>query len=250
MTTGYSYDGSVPGTSSFIAQIATMAVVDQTDPNFVTILPQAITYAENRICRELDFLFSSVANASFKLTANSRNITIPSDIFVVPEQINVITPQNATSIDSGTRNPLLPVTREFIDATCSNPANVGVPKYFAPVGNSQGNLTFIVGPFPDAAYPLEIIGTIRPDSMSQTNLTTFISIHLPDLLSAATMIYVSGYQRNFGATAANDPQMPVSWETIYMTAMKGAAGEEFRKKFQASAWSSKTPSPLASPTRG
>jgi len=64
------------------------------------------------------------------------------------------------------------------------------------------------------------------------------------------MIYVSGYQRNFGATAANDPQMPVSWETIYMTAMKGAAGEEFRKKFQASAWSSKTPSPLASPTRG
>jgi hypothetical protein len=243
MTTGLDYQG-------FVNQIATMAVVESDDPAFLTVLPQAITYAENRICRELDFLFTSVPNASFSLTAGSRNLTIAAGDFVVPEQINVITPLNAPSVDRGLRNPLMAVTREFLDATCSDPSAVGVPKYFSPVGNAGGNIAFVIGPYPDAAYKVEIIGTVRPDSLSATNTTTFISTYLPDLMIMAAMIYVSGYQRNFGATMANDPQMPISYETQYKELLAGAAGEEFRKKFEAAAWSSKVPSPLASPTRG
>ena len=49
MTTGLSYSGIVPGTVSYVNQIATMAVVDPTNSDFLTILPQAITYAENRM---------------------------------------------------------------------------------------------------------------------------------------------------------------------------------------------------------
>jgi hypothetical protein len=243
MTTGLDYQG-------FVKQISTLAVVESDDPAFQTILPQAITYAENRICRELDFLFSSVPNTSFSLTANSRNLTIPAGAFVVTEQINVITPVNAGSVDTGVRNPLLPVTREFLDATCSDPNAVGLPKYFAPIGDRGGNVAFLVGPYPDAAYIVELIGTIRPDSLSATNQTTFISQYLPDLMIMAAMIFVSGYQRNFGATMANDPQMPISYETQYKELLASAAAEEFRKKFEAAAWSPKTPSPLASPTRG
>ena len=52
MTTGLSYDGSVSGTTSYVDQIATMAVVDAANTEFLTILPQAITYAENRIYRD------------------------------------------------------------------------------------------------------------------------------------------------------------------------------------------------------
>jgi len=243
MTTGLDYTG-------FVKQIATLAVVEPDDENFQVVLPQAITYAENRICRELDFLFTSVPNNAYSLTAGSRSLTIPASIFVVPEQINVITPANAASAENGVRVPLLAATREFIDALCGNSSLVGVPKYFAPVGNAGGNLSFVVGPFPDASYKVEIIGTIRPDSLSATNTKTFISTYLPDLMIMAAMIYVSGYQRNFGATQANDPQMPVSYETQYKSLLAAAAGEEFRKKFEAAAWSSKTPSPMASPTRG
>jgi hypothetical protein len=243
MTTGLDYTG-------FVKQIATLAVVAQDDPNFLTVLPQAITYAENRICRELDFLFTSVSNNSFSLTAKSRTLTIPAGTFVVTEQINVIAPVTAASPDTGIRVPLLAVTREFIDATCGDSNNIGVPKYFAPVGEAKGNVSYIVGPYPDSPYKLELIGTIRPDSLSATNTTTFISKYLPELMVMASMIYVSGYQRNFGATQANDPQMPISYETQYKELLAGAAGEEFRKKFEAAAWSSKVPSPLASPTRG
>ena len=54
MTTGLSYNGTVAGTMSYIQQMAEMAVVDQTDTNFLAILPAMITYAENRMYRDLD----------------------------------------------------------------------------------------------------------------------------------------------------------------------------------------------------
>jgi hypothetical protein len=243
MTAGLDYQG-------FVNQIATLAVVDADDPNFLTILPQAITYVENRLCRELNFLFTSIPNTAFSLTANSRNLTIPTGTFIVPEQINVIYPFNASVPGLGTRNPLLAVTREFLDATCSDPAVTGLPKYFAPIGDRAGNISFLFGPYPDAPYQVEIVGTIRPDSLSAINPTTFISTYLPDLMVMGAMIYVSGYQRNFGATQANDPQMPISYETQYQSLLMGAMTEESRRKFEAAAWSPKSHSPVTTPTRG
>jgi len=243
MTTGLDYAG-------FVKQIAVLAVVESEDENFQTVLPQAITYAENRICRELDFLFTSVANNSYSLTAQSRFLTLPAGAFVVPEQINVITPANATSAENGVRVPLMAVTREFLDAAYGDSSKVGTPKYFAPLGSASGNLSFAVGPFPDASYKVEVVGTIRPESLSEKNTKTFISTYLPDLMIMAAMVYISGYQRNFAGTSPNDQQMPVSYETQYKELLQAAAGEEFRKKFEAAAWSSKTPSPMASPTRG
>ena len=70
MTTGLTY-------SQYVTQIATMAVVAETDAAFVTILPQMITYAENRMYRDIDFMFTSTSlhGASFVLTAGSRNLS-------------------------------------------------------------------------------------------------------------------------------------------------------------------------------
>lgn len=246
MTTGLSYDGSVVNTNSYKGQIATMAVVAEDDPAFVSILPQMITYAENRIYRDVDFLFTSIATTSYGLTVGSRIITVPAGTFVVPEQINVITPYTVSSPDSGTRNPLLPTTKEFLDAVYNVASNTGLPKYFCPFDD----YTFLVGPYPDHNYSCEIIGTYRPSSMSLTNPTTFISLYLPDLFIMASMVYISAYQRNFSSSMGNDPQMPVTYETQYQALLKGALSEENRKKFEAAAWSSQSSSPFATPTRG
>lgn len=253
MTTGLSYDGTVSGTTSYISQIATMTVVDPADANFLTILPQMITYAENRIYRELDFLFSSVANTSYSISANSRTISVPESNFdgqggtlVVSEQINLITPAGTSNPDLGTRVPLLPTTKEFLDAVYGASGSKGQPKYFCPFDD----YTFLLGPYSDATYTVEIIGTIRPPSMSQTNKTTFISLNLPDLFLMASMIYVSAYQRNFSSAIGNDPQMPITYETQYQTLLKSALEEENRKKYEAAAWSSQSRSPSATPTRG
>ena len=64
----------------------------------------------------------------------------------------------------------------------------------------------------------------------------------------ASMIYVSAYQRNFGRMN-DDPQMAQSYESQYQALKAGAMVEESRKKFQAAAWSSMAPAPIASPTR-
>jgi len=246
MTTGLSYDGTVAGTTSYIDQIATMAVVEPTNTEFLIILPQMITYAENRMYRDLDFLFTSIATTAYSTTAGSRQIAVPAGTFVVPEQINIITPAGTSDPDLGTRVPLLPTTKEFLDACYGSgiAANRGLPKYWVPFDD----YTFLIGPYPDASYTCEIVGTYRPDSLSATNKTTFISLYLPDLFIMASMVYISAYQRNFGR-ANDDPQMAVTYESQYQALLKVADLEENRKKFEAAAWSSQEPSISATPTR-
>jgi hypothetical protein len=244
MTTGLTY-------STYKTQIATMAVVAEDDAAFTTILTQMITYAENRIYRDLDFLFTSASSTAYSITTGSRTITVnaatfPDGTLVVPEQINLITPSGTSNPNAGTRVPLLPTTKEFLDAVYGASQSTGQPKYWVPFDD----YTFLVGPYPDANYTVEIVGTYRPASLSTTNTTTFISLNLPDLMIMASMIYVSAYQRNFSSAMGNDPQMPVTYETQYQSLLKGALSEENRKKFEAAAWSSQSISTSATPTRG
>ncbi len=258
MTTGLSYDGSISGTTSYITQISTMAVVEPTNSDFLNILPQMITYAENRIYRDLDFVFTSVSNTSFTLPVGTRSITVPAGtnfaagapygggVLVVPEQINLLTPAGSTNPDNAIRVPLMPVTKEFLDAVFGASSSVSQPKYFAVFDD----YTFLVGPYSDATYTVEIVGTFRPVSMSSSNKTTFISLYLPDLFIMASMIYIAAYQRNFSSAAGNDPQMPVTYETQYQTLLRGAMSEENRKKFEAAGWTSQSASATATPSRG
>ena len=238
MTTGLTY-------SQYKTLIATLAVVDEADTAFNTILPQMITYAENRICRDLDFLFTSTSITGYSITSGSRSVTIPQGTIVVSEQVNIITPAGILNPEAGTRNPCLPTTKEFLDAVYGASSYTGMPQYFVPFNDNL----FLFGPYADQTYYVEIIGTFRPTSLSATNTTTFISLYLPDVFTMASMIYISGYQRDFGRQS-DDPQMAQSYENQYQLLLKGAAIEEARKKFEAAGWSSQSPSPVATPTRG
>ena len=239
MTTGLTF-------SQYVTEIATLAVVPETDPNFVEILPQMITYAENRIYRDLDLLSTVTAISSYITSSNARTLTFPIADFITLQEANVISPAGTTVPNNGTRNPLLPVTKEWINYTYPGSASAGLPRYFAMFNQN----TIILGPWPDNAYAVELVGTFRPDSLSSGNPSTFISLYLPDLMIMASMIYISAFQRNFISAASNDPQMPVNYETQYQTLLKGAMVEEARKKFQSSGWTSMSPAPVATPTRG
>jgi len=240
--------------TTYKTQIAQMAVVAEDDPNFLAILPMMIDYTNLRICRDLDLMFTSVSlyGASYKLTAANRNLSFSQDLgsgtsFVVSEQINLITPAGQTNPNTATRTPLMPTTKEFLDAVygSSLSANLGVPKYFVPFNETL----FFVGPVPNADYYVEVVGTIRPAPLSAAVPTTFISQYLSDLLVMASMIYISAYQRNFGKES-DDPQMAQSYENQYQLLLKSAVVEEARKKFDAAGWSSQSPATVATPTRG
>ena len=120
-------------------------------------------------------------------------------------------------------------------------------------GNTFNNIVF--GPYADNTYSVVVNGTIRLPSLYKfatqalaATAKTFISTYLPDLLVQASMIYISQFQRNFGP-AANDPNMGPTYELQYQNLLKSAFVEEARKKFEASAWSSMSPSVAATPTR-
>lgn len=241
--------------TTYKTQIAEMAVVAEDDPNFLAILPMMIDYASLRICRDLDLMFTSVSlhGLGYKLNAGNRNLSFSQNLgdgtsFVVSEQINLIlNATEPTNPDTGTRVPLMPTTKEFLDAVYGSAvaANRGQPKYFVPFNETL----FFVGPTPAVDYYVEVVGTIRPAPISETVPTSFISQYLPDLLVMASMIYISAYQRNFGKES-DDPQMAQSYEGQYQLLLKSAVVEEARKKFDAAGWSSQSPATVASPTRG
>lgn len=231
--------------NSFVTSLANMIVVPVGDPGFVDALPNIIDDAEQRLYRELDLL-STVTRATGPLTASNRNFTLPTGNgdFVVVEQMNAIFPAGTTDADQGLRVPMLPVSKEYLDTVYPSATGSGIPTMFAPISQTA----WIVGPWPDAAYSVEVVGTIRPAPLSASNQTTFLSQYLPDVFLAAALVMAAGYQMNFSSMGDN-PQGAVSWETHVKTLIDSAKVEEIRKKFGSQGWSSKSPDPIATPPR-
>ncbi len=232
--------------TQYVNSLANLLVVAAADAGFQSVLPNIIDDAEQRIYRELDLLNTSVSGTS-TLTAGSRNLTVPTfalGAFEVAEEANVITPAGTTNPELGTRNPMVPVSQEYLNYLWPSVTGSTVPQNFALTSSS----TIIVGPWPAAAYTVEVVGTIRPDALSTSNVTTLLSVYFPDLLVAASMVFAAGYQKNFGA-GVDDPKAAVTWESHFQALLPSAKTEEARKKFTGPAWSPKDPAPLVTPPR-
>jgi len=232
--------------NTYIQQIATMAVVPVADANYQIILPQMISYAELRMQRDIDFLSTQISTTAYSFTANNNTLTVPQSQFVTTETLEVID-------NSGNSSPLLPVTKEYIQNVYGSGTTAGLPVYYAEYGGDAATTGFTsqlitVGPKPDSAYQVRLTGTVRSAPLSSMNTQTYISTNLPDMMIMASMIYISAYQRNFGRQS-DDPQMAQSYENQYQALLRSAMVEENRKKYEASAWSSYSPAPAATPIR-
>lgn len=219
--------------STYVAQLANLMATDSTTPEFQTMLPGCIDYAEQRIYREIDLLSTVVRDTTSVLTPGDRNFTLPTTAngpFVTVQGINIVTPAGST-VDNGKRNALSAVARDYLDMVWNSSAGAGVPINFAMI--DQNNI--IVGPWPAAAYSVEVIGTITPNPLSATNTTTFLTLYLPDLFMAASLVFASGYMRDFGAQSDN-PAQAASWEAQYQTLFKSANMLELRKKWAGPGW--------------
>lgn len=235
--------------SQYVTQLANLLVIPSADTNYLTVLPNIIDDAEQRIYRELDLLDTIVRNTAGVTTASSRTFTFPTHI-VVSESINVFTPAGNTGGPGTTgRQQLIPVSREWLDcvypdevpSACGNPS---VPHYYAMITDQ----IIILGPCPDAAYTIEVIGTIRPTPLSASNSTTYLTQYLPDLFMAESLIFGYGYLKDYGA-ATDDPTGSVSWSKHYQDLWQSAAIEEGRKKYSSQAWTPKQPTVSATPPR-
>jgi len=223
--------------SSLIAALQIEAVQLASDPNWTGIIPTILDDAEQRCYRDLDLVSCIVKDTSASLIVNSRSFTLPQSLgyFISVKGMNVVV--------SGTRQQLRPVSIHFLDATWPSDTSVPatVPQYFAYLSDQN----YLVGPAPSTSYPMEVFGTIRPTPLSASNTSTYLTVHLSDLLFAGCMCSISGYMRDYGSQA-DDPKLATSWEAQYAQRLNSANREEMRRKFQSGDWTSETrPNPVA-----
>lgn len=240
--------------TQIVTALSTITNIPSDNADFVAILPSTFAYADGRIYRELDMLTANVRDASASTVASNRNFNLPTTVgtFLIVDGINVITPA-ATAPDSGTRRPLTPVSRDFLDVVWPSTTGATVPQYFAYISQntqlSPAQTQVIFGPWPDAAYRVEVVGKIQPAVLAADNANTYLTDNLSDLYIAACMVFLSGYLRNYGSQA-DDPKMSQSWETQYQSLRESAATFEARKRWAGASWSSKQVEPAAVPQRG
>jgi hypothetical protein len=205
------------------------------DPNFNTILPRAIEYAEQRMYRELDLMQTFTSDSSTITSSNIRSYSVPGNLIVL-NSLYIITPAGSDANDpAATRNLILRTTIDGLNYLWpTNSTATGVlPKYFA----TQSDTTIKLSPPPDATgYHLEFYGTFRPTPLSSTNTTTILTTYLPDVFLACSMIFLSGYQRDYGAMS-DDPKLAQSWENQYQILKASASDEIARAKSQSALWS-------------
>ena len=253
-TTALTYNGYIVALSGLgvYQYTLTSGVNVPNDAVLAALIPQALNYAELRIQRDLDLLPSLTSSSAYVMTTGSNTVALlPSD-FVTVLTVSYLTGTAST--------PVLPTSKEFIQAVYNDSSFTGPPAYFAMYGGDQstGGLTsniLLFGPYPDQSYPLLITGTQRLTTLASyattanaSTSTTFISTYYPDMLLQASMVFISQYQRNFAGTG-NSPEMPGSFENQYQALLKQALEEENRKKLRGPAWTANSPAPVATPGR-
>lgn len=227
-------------------------VVGVDDP-FNILIPQMLNYAELRIQRDLDLQNAEVVRSSYTLPTGYNTLSLSVDDFVTVETVGVKT--------GTTTYPLLPTSKDYINNLYIDSSYTGVPEVFSMYGGDSSAsgtllLNLLFGPRADVDYTVVLTGLARLDSLykfanhAQASTSyTLISSYFPDLLIMASMVYISGFQRNFGKVN-DDPQMAITYESQYQTLLRGAMGEENRKHFEASAWTSYATPPTATSARG
>lgn len=209
--------------SSFVSALSVETGIPATDSNFLAALPQIIDDSEQRIYRELDLVSTSVT-VTGTAAANNRMLAIPqgSGHIIVVDQISTL---DTNSV----RHPATPATREVIDFCFPSdlaPSTPSYPSSFARIDDTN----VLWGPAPDQNYSVELVGTIRPAPLSNSNTTTFLTSYLSDLFFAAAMVSAAGYMRNWGSQS-DDPKMGISWENQFQQRLASARKEELRKSY-------------------
>ena len=145
-----------------------------------------ITQAEQRIFNTIQFP-SLRKNVTGTTSTNNQYLSCPGD-FLAPYSIAVIRA-------NGSYEFLLNKDVNFIREAYPTPTDTGVPAYYAlfgPVSTNEAELTFILGPTPDAVYTMELHYFYYPESITTTaSGTTWLGDNIDAVLLYGSL--VEGY---------------------------------------------------------
>ena len=141
-------------------QFPTTYLANGSTVSSTTQINTLIEQAEQRIYNSVQFP-SIRKNVTGNTTANNKYLACPSD-FLAPYSIAVIDALGAYEF-------LLNKDVNFIRQAYPQPTDTAIPKYYALFGsqsNDPNELTFILGPTPDATYSVELHYYYYPESIT------------------------------------------------------------------------------------
>jgi hypothetical protein len=149
---------------------AIQAYTENTEADFVANIPVFVEQAEQRIYNSMQFP-SIRKNVTGSTTANNKYVGCPSDFLAVYSM--------AVVDGTGAYEYLLNKDVNFIRQAYPVPTDTGLPRYYALFGsqsNDVNELTFIVGPTPDATYVVELHYYYYPESIVQSPVASLGAI--------------------------------------------------------------------------
>ena len=142
-------------------QAAIVAYSENTSTEFAAEIATFVQQAEQRIYNTIQFP-SLRRNVTGTTTSSNKYLQCPSD-FLAVYSMAVINPTTSEY------EYLLNKDVNFIRAGYPNPADTGIPKYYAlfgPRSDDEKELSFILGPTPAAAYSVELHYFYYPESIT------------------------------------------------------------------------------------
>jgi len=142
-------------------QAAIIAYTENTSTDFAAQIPVFVTQAEQRIYNSVQFP-SLRKNVTGVTTTNNKYLQCPADFLAVYSMAAV----DAT----GAYEYLLNKDVNFIRQSYPNPTeDKAIPRYYAlfgPRSDDEKELSFLLGPTPDASYTIELHYYYYPESIT------------------------------------------------------------------------------------
>jgi len=168
---------------------AIQAYTENTETNFVAEIPVFVQQAEQRIYNSVQFP-SIRKNVTGATTTNNKYLQCPTD-FLATYSLAVIDA-------AGAYEYLLNKDVNFIRQAYPTPADTGTPKYYAlfgPRSDNAAELTFILGPTPDAAYSSELHYYFYPPSITVSPYTSWLGDNFDTVLLYGSLVEAYTYMK-------------------------------------------------------
>jgi hypothetical protein len=167
---------------------AIIAYTENQDAAFEAEVPVFVKQAEQRIFNSVQFP-SLRKNVTGTTTASNKYLQCPVD-FLASYSLAVI---DAT----GAYEYLLNKDVNFIRQAYPTPTSTGLPKYYAlfgPRSDNENELTFILGPTPDASYGVELHYFYYPTSIVDAG-TSWLGDNFDSVLLYGSLIEAYTYMK-------------------------------------------------------
>jgi hypothetical protein len=179
------------------------------DPSIVNTF---IKQAEQRIYNTIQFP-SLRKNVTGVTSGGNKYLACPTD-FLAVYSMAVVTDTTGGDINTGTYEYLLNKDVNFIRQAYPTPNDTGVPKYYALFGPTTGlpqELTFLLGPTPDASYDVELHYFFYPESIV-TATTTWLGDNFDSVLLYGSLVEAATYMKQ-------EPDLLQLYDTKYKEAL-------------------------------